>query len=62
MDIQLNNMILKIWRFLYGYNYQWEEIERIEFTDGYKIFYICKKSGTMKVVLFGAKTQNSYKL
>lgn len=43
-------MILSLFRFLWGYTYEWEEYERVSYTDGVDILFICKKSGRMKIV------------
>lgn len=47
------NMLLTIFRFLWGYNYEWEEYERFTFNNGIEILFICKKTGRMKKVFIG---------
>lgn len=43
-------MVLRLFRFLWGYKYEWEEYERLYYSDGVDILFICKKSGRMKIV------------
>lgn len=46
-------MLLDFIRYIWGYNYQWEEYFRTEYKNGTQFLFICKKTGKMKKVWMG---------
>ena len=47
-------MIINLFRILIGYKWDWKEYQRVEFSDGLEILFICQKTGRMKKVWMGA--------
>jgi hypothetical protein len=46
-------MILKIWRWFYGFKYEWEEYHREEYRNGTLFLFKCNKTGRFKKIWLG---------